>query len=80
METTAKTDSFLKAIKKQALEKQESMLNEISIIHQTEVAGAGYPRRGFLSRTGRIQPLCGEEGQEDGHPVWGNDLQLQRRI
>ncbi len=30
METTAKTDSFLKAIKKHALEKQEAMRNEIS--------------------------------------------------
>ncbi len=40
METTAKTDSFLKAIKKQALEKQESMLNEISIMKANAIKNA----------------------------------------
>lgn len=40
METTAKTDSFLKAIKKQALEKQESILNEISVMKANAIKNA----------------------------------------
>lgn len=40
METTAKTDSFLKAIKKHALEKQELMRNEISDMKATAIKNA----------------------------------------
>lgn len=40
METTAKTDSFLKAIKKHALEKQEAMRNEISDMKATAIKNA----------------------------------------
>lgn len=40
METTAKTDSFLKAIKKQALEKKESMLSELSVIKANAIKDA----------------------------------------
>lgn len=37
METTAKTDNFLKAIKKHALEKQKSMRDEISSMKATAI-------------------------------------------
>jgi len=40
METTAKTDSFLQAIKKHALAKQESMRNEISDMKATAIKNA----------------------------------------